>query len=80
MHSKWKSLEKKVLCDSNLVIIGTKKKQETAKGGMTGLQSGNIIGKDPPRTKQKCRGKHKILYDLEQTKSRLRSHVKDTFH
>ena len=25
-------------------------KQETAKGGMTGLQSGNIIGKDPPRT------------------------------
>ena len=25
-------------------------KQETAKGGMTGLQSGNIIGKDPLRT------------------------------
>ena len=25
-------------------------KQETAKGGMTGLQSGNIIGKDPPKT------------------------------
>ena len=24
--------------------------QETDKGGMTGLQSGNIIGKDPPRT------------------------------
>ena len=24
--------------------------QETAKGGMTGLQSGNILGKDPPRT------------------------------
>ena len=29
-----------------------KKNQETAKGGMTGLQSGNVntIGKDPPRT------------------------------
>ena len=27
-----------------------KVKQETAKGGMTGLQSGNIIGKDPQRT------------------------------
>ena len=26
MHSKWKSLEKIVLCDSNLVIIDTKKK------------------------------------------------------
>ena len=25
-------------------------KQETAKDGMTGLQSGNIIGKDPSRT------------------------------
>ena len=27
MHSKWKSLEKIVLCDSNLVIIDTKKKK-----------------------------------------------------
>ena len=26
MHSKWKILEKIVLCDSNLVIIDTKKK------------------------------------------------------
>ena len=26
MHSKWKSLEKIVLCDSNLVIIDTKEK------------------------------------------------------
>ena len=25
-------------------------RQETAKGGKTRLQSGNIIGKDPPRT------------------------------
>ena len=27
MHSKWKSLEKIVLCDSNLVIIDTEKNQ-----------------------------------------------------
>ena len=37
----------------NLQIPGNEtleKRQETAKSGMTGLQSGNIIGKDPPRT------------------------------
>ena len=37
----------------NLQIPGNEtleNRQETAKGGMTGLQSGNIIGKDPPRT------------------------------
>ena len=27
MHSKWKNLEKVVLCDNNLVIIDTKKKK-----------------------------------------------------
>ena len=31
-------------------LVSPKDKQETAKGGMTGLQSGNIIGKDQPRT------------------------------
>ena len=49
-----------------LIHTSPKKEQETAKDGMTGLQSGNIIGRDPPRTNIK----HKILYDLEQTKSR----------
>ena len=34
----------------------------------------------PIENKHKCRGKHKILYDLEQTKARLMSHVKVIFH
>ena len=42
------------------------KEQETDKGGMTGLQSRNIIGKRSTENKHKCAGKHKILYDLEQ--------------
>ena len=33
-----------------LTKIKTTLQQETAKDGVTGLQTGNIIGKDPPRT------------------------------
>ena len=36
---------------------------------MTILQSGNIIGKDPPRINMHVNAevKHKIVYDLEQS-------------
>ena len=33
---------------------------------MTGLKNGNIIGEET-KNKYECRGKRKILYDLEQS-------------
>ena len=54
-------------------------RQETAKGGMTGLQSGKSLGKIHQK-QHKRGGKHKILYHIEQIKSGLRSHVKVISH
>ena len=54
--------------------------QETAKGGMTGLQSGNIIGKDPPRTNINAKVNIKYYMTLNRQSQGLRPHVKDTFH
>ena len=56
--------------------------QETAQDGVIGLQSGNIIGEDPPRPNINHIhvGNITYLYDLEQTKWRLRSQVSHLSH